>query len=237
MSSATPLLSSATAQGASDAPSQSVVLPTLQQKVEQCVDAQLGLHEPTWEAFDDLLVKYNLRSKETGAAGNCQYCVVAHVLEQNGVSKPSATIRQEVATELTTHPERYVDFVSVEEGQDAQTEYNKLVERTKTEGEWGDHVTLQASCNAYGLSLLMFCSDGRTVDLQPTTTQTMHGNIAYLTGLHYRGTERLDAASAVIVPKDAVSLAAFLKVALKDVGKRVLWEADVADYKLDESLS
>lgn len=229
MSSATPLLSSATAQGASDAPSQSVVLPTLQQKVEQCVDAQLGLHEPTWEAFDDLLVKYNLRSKETGAAGNCQYCVVAHVLEQNGVSKPFGTIRQEVATELTTHPERYADFVSVEDGQDAQTEYSKLVERTKTEGEWGDHVTLQASCNAYGLSLLMFCSDGRTVDLQPTTTQTMHGNIAYLTGLHYRGTERLDAASAVIVPKDAVSLAAFLKVVLKDVGKRVLWEADEAD--------
>lgn len=202
---------------------------------------------PSLEALDQELATYNLASVETGGNGNCQYCAVANVLQQNGIDKDHTVVRQEVANELDIHRDLYVEFVV--------TPYPAFLERTRTDTEWGDHVTLQAACNVYNMSLLVFRPNHQIVDMPPTrtTTQTssscasslpsppsppmLHGNIAFLPEIHYRGTKALDANRDMVMPKNVMSFEAYLKVIGGDVGvggKRVLWEADEAD---DETIS
>jgi restriction endonuclease S subunit len=205
-----------------------------------------------WAATDQQLAKYNLKSVEaatdaTDAAGdNCQYRMIAHVLQEHGkglfpLANGHVTVRQAVATELETHSERYAHLVPTtpngqgqDQGQDPkdpkdpQTVYAAFVARTKQDGERGDHVTLQASCNAYGLSLLMFCpADNLAVDVQPSTQTTasnpttplLRANIVYasLVGSHdYRGTAALLTKSKkptkmrLKKPKTVLSLVAYL---------------------------
>ena len=165
----------------------------------------------SWDALDDELKPHGLKSYETGAQGNCQYHVIAFLLNQYGIGKSHTLVRQEVCDEMTIHSELYREFVPTTNGEDAGTSYAAFVNRQSMDGEWGEHVTLQAACNVYGLTLKMFCPHECTVHFKPNTWSTntspcMHGNIAFLPEIHYRATVNADMGSGVIKPKAVVSV-------------------------------
>ena len=194
-------------------------LSPIQQEVQNEID-QLVTTQQTqteWDAFDqELRVLYNLKSHETGAQGNCQFHVIAFVLHQCGIDKSHTLVRQEVCNEMVTHNELYQGFVPTTDGEDAETSYAAFVERQRTDGEWGGHVTLQAACNVYGLSLMMFRPNEFPVHFQPdvranNTLPHKHGNIAFFPEIHYRGTVEIDTDVGVIKPKNCVSFEATQK--------------------------
>ena len=105
--------------------------------------------EKSWEAFDkQLKTLYELKSHETGAQGNCQFCVLSFVLNQYQVYTNHTCVRQEVCDEMINNSHLYREFVSTN-GEDAGMPYTAFVEQLRADGEWGGHVTgLPSECKS-----------------------------------------------------------------------------------------
>lgn len=167
--------------------------------------------EINWEAFDEQLEKlFGRQSYETGGRGNCQFCVIAFVLNQYQVYKDHTRVRQEVCDEMKKNSHLYQGFVPMN-GEDAGMSYAARVEQLRADGEWGGHVTLQAACNVYGLSLTVFRPNASPMYVQPNTRSTntspcKRGYIAIMPEIHYRATLPVETGTGAIKPEAVVSV-------------------------------
>ncbi|KAJ6331233.1 hypothetical protein OIU76_009749 [Salix suchowensis] len=59
-------------------------------------------------------------------------------------------VRRQVVHQLKSHPEIYEGYVPME--------YGDYLRKMSKSGEWGDHVTLQAVADAYGVKILVMTS-------------------------------------------------------------------------------
>ena len=96
-------------------------------------------------------------------------------------------------------------------GEDAGMPYTAFVEQLRADGEWGGHVTLQAACNVYGLSLTVFRPNASPMYVQPdprctNTSPCKRGYIAFLPEIHYRATLPVETGTGAIKPKAVVSV-------------------------------
>ncbi|CAN0881182.1 OVARIAN TUMOR DOMAIN-containing deubiquitinating enzyme 10 [Linum grandiflorum] len=80
--------------------------------------------------------------------GNCQFRALSDQLY--GTSDRHKTVRREIVKQLKANPEMYEGYVPMTYG-----EYLKNMSRS---GEWGDHVTLQAASDSYGVRILVMTS-------------------------------------------------------------------------------
>ena len=131
-----------------------------------------------------LLKTYGLAEVCVRGDGNCQYRALAHQIY--GIEHEHAAVRERVVQQLAQDPLRYrpfvVDVVSGahhdedgiehrrrESAQDTcdgggdddgecGPDYTTYVAQVATEGTWGDHVTLQAAADAYGLNVSLLTS-------------------------------------------------------------------------------
>ena len=111
---------------------------------------------PPPEKLRDKLVErlrdFGLQEFEVAGDGNCQYRALAHQLFDD--VELHADVRRTVCRQLAAEADRYRGFVATEDDVD----YEAWVARMACEGEWADHVTLQAAADAYGTRICLVTS-------------------------------------------------------------------------------
>ncbi|XP_042384738.1 OVARIAN TUMOR DOMAIN-containing deubiquitinating enzyme 12-like isoform X2 [Zingiber officinale] len=91
---------------------------------------------------------YDLIERKVQGDGNCQFRALSDQLYQT--SEHHEFVRQQVVEQLKSHPEIYDGYVPMT--------YSDYVKKISQSGEWGDHVTLQAAADSYGVKIFVMTS-------------------------------------------------------------------------------
>ncbi|KAG6692753.1 hypothetical protein I3842_10G130700 [Carya illinoinensis] len=96
----------------------------------------------------DRLQMYDFVEHKVQGDGNCQFRALSDQL----YSTPDnhQFVRQQVVNQLRSHPEIYGGYVPME--------YADYSEKMSESGEWGDHVTLQAAADSFGVNIFLITS-------------------------------------------------------------------------------
>ncbi|XP_072966577.1 OVARIAN TUMOR DOMAIN-containing deubiquitinating enzyme 12-like [Typha angustifolia] len=91
---------------------------------------------------------YDLIERKVLGDGNCQF----RALSDQFYRSPDhhKFVRQQIINQLESHPENYEGYVPMA--------YSEYLEKLKRSGEWGDHVTLQAAADSYGVKIFVITS-------------------------------------------------------------------------------
>ncbi|XP_050155661.1 OVARIAN TUMOR DOMAIN-containing deubiquitinating enzyme 9-like isoform X2 [Malus sylvestris] len=91
---------------------------------------------------------YDLVECKVQGDGNCQFRALSDQLyrspEYHGV------VRDQIIQQLKSHPEMYEGYVPMG--------YADYLKKMSKNGEWGDHVTLQAAADSYGVKIFVITS-------------------------------------------------------------------------------
>ncbi|XP_031373184.1 OVARIAN TUMOR DOMAIN-containing deubiquitinating enzyme 9-like isoform X1 [Punica granatum] len=96
----------------------------------------------------DRLQLYDLVENKIQGDGNCQFRAISDQLYRS--PEYHEFVRQEIVQQLKSHPELYDGYVPM-----AYADYLKKMSKC---GEWGDHVTLQAAADSYGVKIFVITS-------------------------------------------------------------------------------
>lgn len=98
--------------------------------------------------LEDKLSVYGLQEKRMKGDGNCQFTSLSDQL----YNSPShhLEVRQMVVNQLRQNPEFYNSYIP--------GDYDEYLEQMEKEGEWGDHVTLQAAADVLGVRIYVLSS-------------------------------------------------------------------------------
>uniref|UniRef100_A0A7N0T6T9 ubiquitinyl hydrolase 1 n=1 Tax=Kalanchoe fedtschenkoi TaxID=63787 RepID=A0A7N0T6T9_KALFE len=96
----------------------------------------------------DRLKLYELAELRVQGDGNCQFRALSDQFYRS--PEHHKIVRQQVVHQLKSRPELYEGYVPMSYG-----DYLKKISRT---GEWGDHVTLQACADSYGVKIFVLTS-------------------------------------------------------------------------------
>eukprot|EP00250_Pteridium_aquilinum_P008594 c18062_g1_i1 orf=490-1500(-) len=118
----------------------------------------------------DRLKLYGLSELKVDGDGNCQFRAFSDQLYRTPTHHKS--VRDDVVTQLTSHPEFYEGYVPMK--------YNDYVKKMARSGEWGDHVTLQAAADFYGVRICLLTSFKDTSFVQILPRQTKSKRVIFL---------------------------------------------------------
>ncbi|XP_059458244.1 OVARIAN TUMOR DOMAIN-containing deubiquitinating enzyme 9-like [Corylus avellana] len=91
---------------------------------------------------------YYLEENEVKGDGNCQFGSLSDQLY--GDPKLHELIREKVIEQLKSQPRLYENFVPMS--------YDEYLKKMSKVGEWGDHVTLQAAADRFGIRIFLITS-------------------------------------------------------------------------------
>ncbi|KAJ7981029.1 OTU domain-containing protein [Quillaja saponaria] len=96
----------------------------------------------------DRLQLYELVESKVQGDGNCQFRALSDQIYQT--SEHHKFVREQVVHQLKSHPDIYEGYVPMA--------YDDYLEKMSKNGEWGDHVTLQAAADSYGVKIFVITS-------------------------------------------------------------------------------
>lgn len=96
----------------------------------------------------DRLQLYDLTELKVQGDGNCQFRALSDQFYRT--PEHHKFVRQQVINQLKSHPEIYEGYVPMA--------YGDYLEKLSRSGEWGDHVTLQAAADSYGVKIFVITS-------------------------------------------------------------------------------
>ncbi|KAL3531952.1 hypothetical protein ACH5RR_005473 [Cinchona calisaya] len=96
----------------------------------------------------DRLQLYDLVEHQVQGDGNCQFRALSDQVYRT--PEHHKFVRQQVVNQLQAHPEMYEAYVPME--------YCEYLNRMSKNGKWGDHVTLQAAADSYGMKIFVITS-------------------------------------------------------------------------------
>ncbi|KAJ9159912.1 hypothetical protein P3X46_025364 [Hevea brasiliensis] len=96
----------------------------------------------------DRLKVYDLVENKVQGDGNCQFRALSDQLYRS--AEHHKFVRERIVLQLKSCPQKYEGYVPMAYG-----DYLKKMNRT---GEWGDHVTLQAAADTYGVKIFVVTS-------------------------------------------------------------------------------
>ncbi|KAL0927167.1 hypothetical protein M5K25_001330 [Dendrobium thyrsiflorum] len=108
------------------------------------VDEATSDHERLLER----LKLYELVELKVQGDGNCQFRSLSDQFYRT--TEHHKFVRQQVVDQLKSHPDIYEGYVPM-----AYEEYLRKISKS---GEWGDHVTLQAAADSYGVKIFVLTS-------------------------------------------------------------------------------
>lgn len=118
----------------------------------------------------DRLKLYGLSEIKVDGDGNCQFRALSEQLYQTPVHHNA--VRDEVVNQLASHPEFYQGYVPMN--------YDEYVKKMSKSGEWGDHVTLQAAADFYGVKISLVTSFKDTCFIQISPRKTKSKRVVFL---------------------------------------------------------
>ncbi|XP_073066418.1 OVARIAN TUMOR DOMAIN-containing deubiquitinating enzyme 12-like [Primulina eburnea] len=96
----------------------------------------------------DRLQVYELVEFKVQGDGNCQFRALSDQFYRT--PEHHKFVRQQVVNQLSSCPEIYEGYVSMA--------YEPYMKKMSKSGEWGDHVTLQAAADSYGVKIFVITS-------------------------------------------------------------------------------
>ncbi|KAK4263430.1 hypothetical protein QN277_028836 [Acacia crassicarpa] len=96
----------------------------------------------------DRLQLYDLVENKVVGDGNCQFRALSDQLYRS--SEHHKFVREQITNQLYSHPELYAGYVPMA--------YSDYLRKMGKGGEWGDHVTLQAAADWYGVKIFVITS-------------------------------------------------------------------------------
>ncbi|CAM0144558.1 unnamed protein product [Urochloa decumbens] len=96
----------------------------------------------------DRLVLYGLVELKVKGDGNCQFRALSDQFYRT--PEHHRFVRQQVVNQLESHPEIYAGYVPMD--------FREYLQKMSKSGEWGDHVTLQAAADSYGVKVFILTS-------------------------------------------------------------------------------
>lgn len=96
----------------------------------------------------DRLQLYDLVEQKVSGDGNCQFRSLSDQIYRT--SDHHKFVRQQIVHQLKSHPELYEGYVPMS--------FSEYLKRMSKGGEWGDHVTLQAAADSYGVRIFVITS-------------------------------------------------------------------------------
>ena len=124
-----------------------------------------------------------MREHPVDGDGNCQFRALAHQL--SGSAARHAAVRATVAKQLAAHRDRYEQFCIFEK---KDADFDAFLARIATDGEWGDHVTLQAAADAYNVAIVLVTSyeEKGILRVEPHAAETNRTIwVAFWAEIHY----------------------------------------------------
>eukprot|EP00850_Spirogloea_muscicola_P001619 SM000006S19384 [mRNA] locus=s6:393609:395719:- [translate_table: standard] len=121
---------------------------------------------------------YGLKERQIPGDGNCQFRALSDQLY--GSPEHHKFVRKAIVTEMKNHPERYSEHVP--------GKFSDYVKKMGKSGEWGDHVTLQAAADHWGVkvSLVTSFKDQCFVEISPRLAQSDHEIwLSFWAEIHY----------------------------------------------------
>ncbi|XP_010112213.2 uncharacterized protein LOC21396225 isoform X1 [Morus notabilis] len=133
---------------------QMVPVPHVPRTIEKVpsVDEEISDHERLLER----LQLYDLVERRVQGDGNCQFRALSDQLYRS--AEHHGFVRQQIVEQLKGHPEMYEGYVPM-----AYVDYLKKMSKS---GEWGDHVTLQAAADWYGVKVFVITSFKDTCSIE-----------------------------------------------------------------------
>ncbi|KAL8263281.1 hypothetical protein R6Q59_024639 [Mikania micrantha] len=104
----------------------------------------------------DRLQMYNLVESKVQGDGNCQFRALSDQFYRS--PEHHKFVRRQVVNQLKSHPEMYEGYVPMA--------YSDYLKRISKSGEWGDHVTLQAAADSYGVKIFVLTSFKDTCSIE-----------------------------------------------------------------------
>ncbi|XP_062213899.1 OVARIAN TUMOR DOMAIN-containing deubiquitinating enzyme 12-like isoform X2 [Phragmites australis] len=96
----------------------------------------------------DRLMLYDLAELKIKGDGNCQFRALSDQFYRT--PEHHRFVRQQVVNQLESHPNIYAGYVPMD--------YKEYLKKMSKSGEWGDHVTLQAAADSYGVKIFILTS-------------------------------------------------------------------------------
>ncbi|KAH7669605.1 Ubiquitinyl hydrolase 1 protein [Dioscorea alata] len=96
----------------------------------------------------DRLLLYDLVELKVQGDGNCQFRALSDQFYRS--PEHHKFVRQQVINQLMSNPEIYEGYVPMA--------YGDYLRKLSKSGEWGDHVTLQAAADSYGVKIFVITS-------------------------------------------------------------------------------
>ncbi|KAJ8490436.1 hypothetical protein OPV22_012157 [Ensete ventricosum] len=91
---------------------------------------------------------YDLVERKVQGDGNCQFRALSDQLYRT--PEHHEFVRLQIIAQLKSHPEIYEGYVPMA--------YGEYLNKLSKLGEWGDHVTLQAAADSYGVKIFVITS-------------------------------------------------------------------------------
>ncbi|XP_038979877.1 OVARIAN TUMOR DOMAIN-containing deubiquitinating enzyme 9-like [Phoenix dactylifera] len=96
----------------------------------------------------DRLKLYDLVELKVQGDGNCQFRALSDQFYRT--TEHHKFVRQQIVNQLKSHREIYDGYVPMA--------YDEYLKKMSKNGEWGDHVTLQAAADSYGVRIFILTS-------------------------------------------------------------------------------
>ncbi|CAI9759757.1 unnamed protein product [Fraxinus pennsylvanica] len=112
----------------------------------------------------DRLQLYDLVELKISGDGNCQFRSLSDQIYRT--QEHHEFVREQVVNQLKSHRELYENYVPMA--------YVGYLQKIKKTGEWGDHVTLQAAADSYGVKIFVITSfkDTCYIEILPHTKKS-----------------------------------------------------------------
>ncbi|KAH9660638.1 OTU domain-containing protein [Citrus sinensis] len=91
---------------------------------------------------------YDLVEHKVQGDGNCQFRALSDQIYRT--AEHHEFVRQQIVAQLKSNPDIYEGYVPMA--------YGDYLEKMSKSGEWGDHVTLQAAADLYGVKIFVITS-------------------------------------------------------------------------------
>nr|XP_025621356.1 uncharacterized protein LOC112712651 isoform X1 [Arachis hypogaea] len=118
----------------------------------------------------DRLQLYEVVERKVEGDGNCQFRSLSDQLYRS--PEYHKHVREQIVQQLKSYPELYGGYVPME--------YSDYLKKMSKNGEWGDHVTLQAAADWYGVKIFVITSfkDMCYIEILPQTQKS--GKVIFL---------------------------------------------------------
>ncbi|KAE9589897.1 hypothetical protein Lal_00037588 [Lupinus albus] len=122
------------------------------------------------ERLLDRLQLYDVIERKVDGDGNCQFRSLSDQLYRS--PEHHKFVREQIIEQLESFPELYSGYVPMA--------YFDYLKKMRKSGEWGDHVTLQAAADCYGVKIFVITSFKDTCYIEILPQMQKSGRVIFL---------------------------------------------------------